>query len=82
LDLGAAIGLQHGLVGGTVDHGPADLNQAHAAHAHRIQLGMVAENGDVDAGHLGRIDDQRPFWDCHFFFIDLECYLFWHTVTL
>ena len=34
---------------------PPDLHQAHAAHAHRLQLGVVAEDGDVDAGHLGGI---------------------------
>ena len=34
----------------------ADLHQAHATHADRVQLGMVAEHGDVDVDLLGGVD--------------------------
>ena len=41
--------------------GPAarvDLDEAHAAHAHRLHALVVAEARDVDAGPLGGVDDQ------------------------
>jgi hypothetical protein len=35
-----------------------DLDDAHAAHAHRVHARVVAEARDVDAVALGRVDDQ------------------------
>ncbi len=59
-DLGGAILIQNWLAGGAVNSRPADIYQAHAAHAHRFHLGMVAKDGDGDANHLGGIHHQGP----------------------
>ena len=59
--LGSPFSSSTGLPGGAVDHRTADLHQAHAAHAHRFHLGVIAEDRDVDAGRLGSIHHQRPF---------------------
>ncbi len=39
---------------------PLDLDQAHPAHPHRIHPLVPAEPGDVGAGVLTRLDEQRP----------------------
>jgi len=39
---------------------PDELHQAHAARAERIELGVRAEDRDLDAGRFGRIHHQRP----------------------
>ena len=56
-DLGAAVSVQHGLAGGTVHHGAAHIHEAHAAHAHRFHLGVIAEDGDIHASLFGGIDN-------------------------
>ncbi len=50
-----------------------DLDQAHAAGAHRLaQLGLVAEVGDLDVPEPGRVDQHRPFDRAHLAAVDRE----------
>ena len=57
LNLRLAI-FQHRLAGGPVDHRAANFDQALAAHADRLHLGVVAEDRDIDADLFGGVHDQ------------------------
>jgi hypothetical protein len=55
--------------GGAVADGQTYFHQAHAAHANRLQFGMVAKNRNIDAGSLGSIDNHRSFGNGDFYII-------------
>ena len=65
-------GFQHRLAGGAVDHRAADFHQAHAAHPHRLHLGVVAKYRDIDADLLGGVHDQRALRHGHLSSIDRQ----------
>ncbi len=50
--------IELGLAGSAVHQRRADGHQTHAAHAHRLQLGVVAKDGDLNIYLLGRFDDE------------------------
>ncbi len=54
------------------------LDQAHAAAAYRVQLGMRTEHRNLDARHARRVDQKRPGRNRHFLFVDGERYVFSH----
>ena len=48
-----------------------DLDQAHAACADRVaELGLVAEDGDLDVAELGRVDQHRVLRSLHLASVD------------
>jgi hypothetical protein len=50
--------------GGLQLRDPLDLDEAHAARAHRrAKPGLVAEHRDLDARDLGRLDEARSLRD-------------------
>jgi hypothetical protein len=50
-----------------------DLHEAHAAGADRLaQLGLVAEDGDLDVAVLGTVDEHRPLGRRHLPAVDRE----------
>ena len=60
-DLRVALVVEHDFAGGAVALDAAHLDQAHAAHADRLHLRVVAEHRDVVADPFGGIDQIRPF---------------------
>src|SRR5690606_27446990 len=67
------LGVYHRAVGyrkGTGRYGfalPFNFDQAHAAYARRVQLGMVAKDRKLDAGVLRRLDEEHPLRNLHLF---------------
>ena len=58
------------------------LDQAHAARAQRVQLGMRAEDRDVDIGGLfGRVGQQHPVGDFVFDVVDGDGYEIRHNAV-
>jgi len=56
-----AIFIQLHLSGGPIDGRDANLYQAHAAHAHRVQFGVVTKNRNFVIDFFGGFHNQRPF---------------------
>ena len=54
------------------------LDQAHAAAANRVQLGMRTEDRNLDARYARRVHQKRPGRNRHFLFVDGERYVFSH----
>ena len=68
----------HDLTSGAVEHRSSDFHETHAAHADRLEFGMMAEDWDVDACHFRRIHDQSSLWYGDLRSIDSERDLFRH----
>ena len=57
--------VQHHLARLAVAARPPDLDEAHPAHAHGLELGVVAEDRDLDAQPIRHVDDGRSLGDGH-----------------
>ena len=73
------ITIHYGLAGGALHDRASHLDQALAAHADRLHLGVITEDRDVNADLLGRVDDQRAVGNGDLFSINRQCYLFGHS---
>ena len=69
LDLHPLLARPHAACG---QHPPADVHHAHAAHADRLHLRVVAQHRDVDADLLRGVVDGRPGRDRHRLAVDGE----------
>ena len=76
-DDGLAVRVEHGLARGAVHLRRADFDQAHAAHAHRFQLGMVAKHRDVDSDLFRRVGHHGAGWHGNRFAVNrqVDCHI-------
>jgi hypothetical protein len=63
INFGRSVLFCHQFAGGPVTDWHTDFNEAHAAHADGLHLGMVAKDGDVIVYPLGGVHNNGPLGD-------------------